>query len=53
MSATTIKCPNCGTHIDIDEIFYHQIEEKFKQQHLKQQKKRAAIYKSAFEHRNK
>ncbi|WP_309497114.1 DUF2130 domain-containing protein [Sulfurovum sp.] len=35
----TIKCPNCGTHIDIDEIFYHQIEEKFKQQHLQDQKK--------------
>ncbi|MFT7823892.1 MAG: DUF2130 domain-containing protein [Sulfurimonas sp.] len=39
MSNTTIKCPNCGTHIDIDEIFYHQIEEKFKQQHLADQKK--------------
>ena len=36
---TTIKCPNCGTQIDIDEIFYHQIEEKFKQQHLQDQKK--------------
>ena len=35
----TVKCPNCGTHIDIDEIFYHQIEEKFKQQHLQDQKK--------------
>jgi hypothetical protein len=40
MSAqNSIKCPNCGTHIDIDEIFYHQIEEKFKQQHLLEQKK--------------
>jgi len=40
MSAqNSIKCPNCGTHIDIDEIFYHQIEEKFKQQHLQDQKK--------------
>lgn len=36
---TTIKCPNCATEIDIDEIFYHQIEEKFKQQHLQEQKK--------------
>ena len=35
----TIKCPNCGTSIDIDEIFYHQIEEKFKQKHLQEQKK--------------
>lgn len=40
MSAqNSIKCPNCGTQIDIDEIFYHQIEEKFKQQHLSDQKK--------------
>jgi len=35
----SIKCPNCGTQIDIDEIFYHQIEEKLKQQHLADQKK--------------
>ncbi|MBA1419447.1 MAG: DUF2130 domain-containing protein [Epsilonproteobacteria bacterium] len=35
----SIKCPNCGTKIDIDEIFYHQIEEKFKQQNLAEQKK--------------
>ncbi len=35
----SIKCPNCGTQIDIDEIFYHQIEEKFKTQHLQEQKK--------------
>lgn len=39
MTNTTIKCPNCGTQIDIDEIFYHQIEEKFKHQHLAEQKK--------------
>jgi len=38
-TTNTIKCPNCGTQIDIDEIFYHQIEEKFKQQHLAEQKK--------------
>ncbi|RRS30215.1 MAG: Caldesmon [Epsilonproteobacteria bacterium (ex Lamellibrachia satsuma)] len=36
---TTIKCPNCGTQIDIDEIFYHQVEEKFKHQHLAEQKR--------------
>jgi len=34
----SIKCPNCGTQIDIDEIFYHQIEKKFKTQHLQEQK---------------
>jgi len=38
-SDNSIKCPNCGTQIDIDEIFYHQIEEKFKTQHLQEQKK--------------
>jgi len=41
MSTTpnTIKCPNCGTQIDIDEIFYHQIEEKFKQQQIAERQK--------------
>ena len=41
MSTTpnTIKCPNCGTQIDIDEIFYHQIEEKFKQQQISERQK--------------
>ena len=39
MSQTSIKCPNCGTEIDIDEIFYHQVEAKFKQQHLAEQKR--------------
>jgi len=38
-STNSIKCPNCGINIDIDEIFYHQIEEKFKQKHLQEQKK--------------
>jgi len=38
-NTNTIKCPNCQTEIDIDEIFYHQIEEKFKTQHLQEQKK--------------
>jgi hypothetical protein len=35
----SIKCPNCGTNIDIDEIFYKQIEEKFRLKHLQEQKK--------------
>ena len=39
MNTTTIKCPNCSTEIDIDEIFSHQVEEKFKSQHLSEQKK--------------
>jgi len=35
----TIKCPNCQTEIDIDEIFYHQIEEQYKQKNVAEQKK--------------
>ena len=35
----TIKCPNCQNEIDIDEIFYHQIEEQYKQKNLAEQKK--------------
>ncbi len=35
----TIQCPNCGTQIDIDAIFYHQIEQKFKQQQQAERQK--------------
>ena len=38
-STNTIQCPNCGTAIDIDAIFYHQIEEKFKAQQLAEKKR--------------
>jgi len=37
-NTTTINCPNCGSTIDIDEIFYHQIESRLKQEHLAKQK---------------
>ena len=36
---TTIKCPNCGTEIDINEVLYHQLENKYKNEHLAQTKK--------------
>ncbi len=49
MSSTTIKCPNCGTDIDIDEIFYHQIEEKYKQKNVAEQKKFEKEHKEAME----
>jgi len=39
MSQTTVTCPKCGTEIDIDEIFYRQVEEKFRKQHLQERKK--------------
>ena len=35
----SIKCPNCGTQIDIDEIFYHQIEAQYKEKNLAEQQK--------------
>ena len=28
MSESKIKCPNCGTQIDIDEVLNHQAEER-------------------------
>jgi len=34
----SISCPNCGTIIDIDEIYYKQIEKKLKAQHLAKEK---------------
>ncbi len=36
---TTIKCPNCSTDIDVNEILYHQLEEELKQKNLVKQKK--------------
>jgi len=32
MSDNKIKCPNCGTAIDVDEILNHQAEEKYKKE---------------------
>ncbi len=31
-SKNQIKCPNCGTDIDVNDILSHQLEDKFKQQ---------------------
>ena len=39
MSNTTIKCPNCGTEIDVNEILYHQLEDELKQNNIAEQKK--------------
>ena len=36
---TTIKCPNCSTEIDINEVLYHQLENKYRSEHLAQTKK--------------
>ncbi len=36
---TTVTCPNCGTLIDIDAIFYQQVEEKFKARQREERRK--------------
>ena len=53
---TTIKCPNCGTVIDVNEILYHQLEDELKQKNIAEQKKLQAEietkrkeYKKAFD----
>jgi len=57
MSATTtIKCPNCGTEINVNEILYHQLEDELKQKTIAEQNKLKAEveakrleYKKAFD----
>lgn len=41
-SANQIICPNCGTHIDINEALYSQLESKHKQEWLNEKKKQEA-----------
>ncbi len=36
---TTIKCPNCHTEIDVNEILYHQLEDELKRKNLAEHKK--------------
>ncbi len=35
---TTIKCPNCNTDIDVNDILYHQLEDELKQKNIAKQK---------------
>ncbi|MDX4071633.1 hypothetical protein Q6A88_07955 [Aliarcobacter skirrowii] len=35
---SSIKCPNCGEIIDVNEILYHQLENEFKQRNLNEVK---------------
>jgi hypothetical protein len=37
--STTIKCPNCHSTIDVNEILNHQLEEEYKKKYLAEQKK--------------
>jgi len=36
---TTIKCPNCNTNIDVNDILYHQLEDELKEKNLAEVKK--------------
>jgi hypothetical protein len=53
---TTIKCPNCNTNIDVNDILYHQLEDEIKQKNITEQnnfkeatKKKAKEFKKAQE----
>jgi len=53
---TTIKCPNCQTQIDVNQILYHQLEDELKQKSLidkqkleKENKKREEALEKKFE----
>jgi hypothetical protein len=45
MSQTTIKCPNCGEQIDVDEVFKHQAEESLKQEYTDKLSKELSVLK--------
>ncbi len=47
---TTIKCPNCQIEIDINEVLYHQLENKYKSEHLAEKKKLEAEIGKVFEY---
>jgi len=38
-NTATIKCPNCQTEIDVNEILYHQLEDELNEKNVAQQKK--------------
>lgn len=53
---TTIKCPNCGAEINVNEVLYHQLESKYKNEHITEKNKLEAEvelkrkeYKQAFD----
>ncbi|MCK5857144.1 MAG: DUF2130 domain-containing protein [Bacteroidales bacterium] len=43
-----IKCPNCGTNIDVQDILSHQLEEEIKQKYQQQIVKEKKRYESQF-----
>lgn len=49
---TQVKCPNCGTTIDVQDILAHQVEDKFKQEY-KAKEEQLAIQQQEFEQKKK
>ncbi|MBK9329234.1 MAG: DUF2130 domain-containing protein [Sphingobacteriales bacterium] len=49
MSDNKIKCPNCGTLIDIDEVLNHQAEEKYKKEFEEKYRNSASEFQKAKE----
>lgn len=50
---TQIKCPNCGTSIDVQDILSHQLEEEIKQKYQSQIAEEKKKYEADFEILNK
>ena len=50
---TKIKCPNCGTSIDVQDILAHQLEEELKQKYQAQLSEEKKKYEGEFEQLNK
>lgn len=50
---TQIKCPNCGTTIDVQDILSHQLEEEIKQKYQSQIAEEKKKYEADFESLNK
>lgn len=50
---TKIKCPNCGTSIDVQDILAHQLEEEIKQKYQSQLANEKKKYETEFESLNK
>ncbi len=50
---TQIKCPNCGTSIDVQDILAHQLEDEIKQNHQAQLAEEKKKYEVEFEGLNK
>jgi len=49
---TTITCPNCKTQIDVNEIQYHELEERLKREHQEELERKRKEYKVHLEKLN-